>query len=213
MILGGSRIGKHVASEMQKESEVKLIDYDLEKCQMLADMLENTLVIHGDGRNTELLNEEGITRMDAFVAVTGNSETNILSCLLAKKLGVKKTIAEVENMEYINLAENTGIDTIINKKITAASRIFMHTTNPNVTEIKCMTGTDAEALEFLVPPGARITQAPLRDIGFPKDAIVGGGIRNDNSFIATGDTRIEAGDRVVIFALPSAMDKLAKFFS
>lgn len=213
MILGGSRIGKHVASEMQKESEVKLIDYDLEKCQMLADLLENTLVIHGDGRNTELLNEEGITRMDAFVAVTGNSETNILSCLLAKKLGVKKTIAEVENMEYINLAENTGIDTIINKKITAASRIFMHTTNPNVTEIKCMTGTDAEALEFLVPPGAKITEAPLRDIGFPKDAIVGGGIRNENSFIATGDTQIEAGDRVVIFALPSAMDKLAKFFS
>ena len=212
MILGGSRIGKHVASEMQKESEVKLIDYDLEKCQMLADLLENTLVIHGDGRNTELLNEEGITRMDAFVAVTGNSETNILSCLLAKKLGVKKTIAEVENMEYINLAENTGIDTIINKKITAASRIFMHTTNPNVTEIKCMTGTDAEALEFLVPPGARITQAPLRDIGFPKDAIVGGGIRNDDSFIATGDTWIEAGDRVVIFALPSAMEKLSQFF-
>lgn len=213
MILGGSRIGKHVAAEMQRECEVKLIDYDLEKCQMLADLLENTLVINGDGRNAELLLEEGITRMDAFVAVTGNSETNILSCLLAKKLGVKKTIAEVENMEYISLAENTGIDTIINKKISAASRIFMHTTNPNITEIKCMTGTNAEALEFLVPEGALITQAPLRSIGFPKDAIVGGGIRGEESFIATGDTQIMAGDRVLIFALPSAMNKLAKFFS
>ncbi|MBE0673436.1 MAG: Trk system potassium transporter TrkA [Bacteroidales bacterium] len=213
MILGGSRIGKHVATEMQKEAEVKLIDHDLEKCQVLADLLENTLVINGDGRNTELLLEEGITRMDAFVAVTGNSETNILSCLLAKKLGVKKAIAEVENMEYINLAENTGIDTIINKKISAASRIFMHTTNPNITDIKCMTGTDAEALEFLVPEGAAITSAPLREIGFPKDAIVGGGIRNDNPFIATGDTQILAGDRVVIFALPTAMNKLSKFFS
>ena len=212
MILGGSRIGKHVASQMQKESEVKLIDIDRDKCQILADTLENTLVINGDGRNVELLEEEGITRMDAFVAVTGNSETNILSCLLAKKLGVKRTIAEVENMEYISLAENTGIDTIINKKISAASRIFMHTTNPNITEIKCMTGTDAEALEFLVPEGAMITTAPLRDIGFPKDALVGGGIRDDKPFIATGDTHIMANDRVVIFALPSAMKKLSKFF-
>ncbi len=122
MILGGSRVGKHVAMNLQRECEVKVIDLDLERCQVLADRLENTLVINGDGRNAELLVEEGIMRMDAFVAVTGNSETNILSCLLAKKLGVKKTIAEVENMEYINLAENTGIDTIINKKISAASR-------------------------------------------------------------------------------------------
>lgn len=213
MILGGSRIGKHVAMNLQRECEVKLIDSDLEKCQMLADILENTLVINGDGRNAELLIEEGIMRMDAFVAVTGNSETNILSCLLAKKLGVKRTIAEVENMEYIDLAENIGVDTIINKKISAASRIFIHTTNPHITEIKCMTGTDAEALEFLVPDGAEITKAPLREIGFPKDAIVGGGIRDDVPFIATGDTRIISGDRVLIFALPSAIDKLSKFLS
>jgi trk system potassium uptake protein TrkA len=213
MILGGSRIGKHVALNMQKESEVKLIDYNLEKCEMLADLLENTLVINGDGRNVDLLVEEGLMRMDVLVAVTGNSETNILSCLLAKKLGVKKTIAEVENMDYINLAENTGIDTIINKKIAAASRIFRHTTNPNVTRVRCMTGTDAEAIEFLVPAGSKITEAPLKDIGFPKDAIVGGGIRDDKPFIATGDTLILPNDRVVIFTLPSAIEKLSKFFS
>lgn len=213
MILGGSRIGKHVALNMQKESEVKLIDYNLEKCEMLADLLENTLVINGDGRNVDLLVEEGLMRMDVLVAVTGNSETNILSCLLAKKLGVKKTIAEVENMDYINLAENTGIDTIINKKISAASRIFRHTTNPNVTRVRCMTGTDAEAIEFLVPEGAKITEAPLKDIGFPKDAIVGGGTRDDKPFIATGDTLILPNDRVVIFTLPSAIDKLSRFFS
>jgi trk system potassium uptake protein TrkA len=126
MILGGSRIGKHVALYMQKACEVKLIDSDVKKCEDLAEILHNTLIINGDGRNVDLLEQEGITSMDAFVAVTGNSETNILSCLLAKKMGVKKTIAEVENMEYINLAENTGIDTIINKKISAASRIFRH---------------------------------------------------------------------------------------
>lgn len=122
MILGGSRIGKHVALYMQKSCEVKLIDSDAERCEALADILDETLIINGDCRNVELLEQEGISKMDAFVAVTGNSETNILSCLLAKRLGVKKTIAEVENTEYINLAENTGIDTIINKKIAAASR-------------------------------------------------------------------------------------------
>jgi trk system potassium uptake protein len=213
MILGGSRIGRHIALQLQKECQVKLIDADIEKCHSLAELLEETLIINGDGRNRDLLIEEGLMHMDAFVAVTGNSETNILSCLLAKKLGVMKTIAEVENMEYINLAENTGIDTIINKKIATAGRIFRHTMNPNVTQVKMMTGTEAEVLEFQVPEGARITDGPLRLINFPKDAIIGGGIHESVSFIATGDTHIQANDRVVVFALPSAFDKISKFFS
>lgn len=213
MILGGSRIGKHIALYMQKTCEVKLIDADIKKCEDLADILDNTLIINGDGRNVDLLEQEGITRIDAFVAVTGNSETNILSCLLAKKMGVKKTIAEVENMEYINLAENTGIDTIINKKISAASRIFRHTTNPNVTQVKYMTGTDAEVLEFIVPANAKITKGTLRSIDFPKDAIVGGGTRNGEPFIATGDTIINANDKVVVFTLPTAYEKLSKYFT
>jgi trk system potassium uptake protein len=213
MILGGSRIGRHVAMSLQKECQVKLIDTNLEKCQSLAEVLEDTLVINGDGRNRDLLVEEGLMNMDAFVAVTGNSETNILSCLLAKKMGVMKTIAEVENMEYINLAENTGIDTIINKKIATAGRLFRHTMNPNVTQVKMMTGTDAEVLEFLVPDSARITDGPLRLINFPKDALIGGGIHDGVPFIATGDTHIQAGDKVVVFALQSAFEKINKFFS
>ncbi|MFA5818262.1 MAG: Trk system potassium transporter TrkA [Bacteroidales bacterium] len=213
MILGGSKIGKLVAMYMQKTCEVKLIDPDTKKCEDLAEILDNTLIINGDGRNVDLLEQEGITKMDAFVAVTGNSETNILSCLLAKKMGVKKTIAEVENMEYINLAENTGIDTIINKKISAASRIFRHTTNPNVTQVKCMTGTDAEVLEFNVPANSKITKGTLRSIDFPKDAIVGGGTRNGVPFIATGDTIINANDKVIVFTLPSAYERLSKYFT
>ena len=213
MILGGSKIGKHVALYMQKSCEVKLIDSDIKKCEDLANILDNTLIINGDGRNVDLLEQEGITKIDAFVAVTGNSETNILSCLLAKKMGVKKTIAEVENMEYINLAENTGIDTIINKKISAASRIFRHTTNPNVTQVKYMAGTDAEVLEFNVPPNAKITKGTLRSIDFPKDAIVGGGTKDGVPFIATGDTIINANDKVVVFTLPSAYEKLSKYFT
>jgi len=213
MILGGSKIGKHVALYMQKTCEVKLIDSDIKKCEDLAEILDNTLIINGDGRNIDLLEQEGITQTDAFVAVTGNSETNILSCLLAKKLGVKKTIAEVENMEYINLAENTGIDTIINKKIAAASRIFRHTTNPNVTQVKCMTGTDAEIMEFVVPANAKITRGTLRSLDFPREAIVGGGTRDGIPFIATGDTLLKANDKVIVFTLPSAYDKLSKYFT
>lgn len=213
MILGGSRIGKHVALYMQKTGEVKLIDYDIKKCEDLAEILENTLIINGDGRNVDLLEQEGITKIDAFIAVTGNSETNILSCLLAKKMGVKRTIAEVENMEYINLAENTGIDTIINKKISAASRIFRHTSNPNVTQVKYMTGTEAEVIEFNVPANSKITKGTLRSLEFPRDAIVGGGTRDGVPFIATGDTIINANDKVVVFTLPSGYDKLSKFFT
>lgn len=213
MILGGSRIGKHVALYMQKTCEVKLIDSSPERCADLSEILDNTLIICGDCRDVDMLEQEGISKMDAFVAVTGNSETNILSCLLAKKLGVKRTIAEVENMEYINLAENSGIDTIINKKIAAASRIFRHTSNPNVTQVKYMTGTDAEVLEFNVPVNARITKGTLRSLDFPKDAIVGGGTRDGVPFIATGDTMIRAEDKVVVFTLPSAYEKLSKFFS
>jgi trk system potassium uptake protein TrkA len=213
MILGGSRIGRHIALKLQHDCQIKLIDIDLEKCRDLSETLEETLVINGDGRNGDLLAEEGLQHMDAFVAVTGNSETNILSCLLAKKIGVMKTIAEVENMEYINLAENSGIDTIINKKIATASRIFRHTMNPNVTQVKLMTGTEAEVIEYNVPENARIAGMPLKMIDFPKDAIVGGGIRNYKPYIATGDSVINVGDKVVVFALPSAFDKLNKFFN
>lgn len=213
MILGGSRIGKHVALYMQKTCEVKLIDSSAEKCEALAEILDNTLIINGDGRNIDLLEQEGISKIDAFVAVTGNSETNILSCLLAKKMGVRKTIAEVENMEYIHLAENSGIDTIINKKISAASRIFRHTTNVNVTQVKYMAGTDAEVIEFNVPLNAKITRGTLRSLDFPKDAIVGGGTSDGVPFIATGDTIIKANDKVVVFTLPSAYERLTKFFT
>jgi len=213
MILGGSRIGKHIALYMQKTSSVKLIDYDIKKCEDLAEILDNTLIINGDGRNVDLLEQEGITSTDAFVAVTGNSETNILSCLLAKKMGVKRTIAEVENMEYINLAENTGIDTIINKKISAASRIFRHTSNANVTQVKYMTGTEAEVIEFNVPVNSKITKGTLRSFEFPRDAIVGGGTRDGVPFIATGDTIINSNDKVVVFTLPSGYEALSKFFT
>ncbi|UCG28665.1 MAG: Trk system potassium transporter TrkA [Bacteroidales bacterium] len=212
MILGGSRIGKTTALELQKQFNIKLIEIDKEKCDYLADVLEDTLVINGDGRDTDLLCEEGLRSMDAFVAVTGNSETNILSCLFAKKIGVKKTIAEIENIQYIGLAENIGIDTVVNKKLTTASKIFRFTRRAQVSQIKYLTVSDAEVLEFVVKEGAKVTEGALKDIDFPKDAMVGGVIRGRSAFIARGDTEIRPNDRAVVFALPSAFNKIEKFF-
>jgi trk system potassium uptake protein TrkA len=213
MILGGSRIGKRTAQSLESRMNVKLIEKDRQECTLLADELNNTLVINGDGRDVELLRQEGLAKMDTFIAVTGSSEVNLLSCLLAKKMGVKKTIAEIENIDYINLGENMGIDTIINKKLVTASRIFKFTMSAEVSTMKCLTGSDAEVLEFKARPKSKITRNRLKDLNFPKDAIVGGIIRGNNSFIAKGDTRIQADDRVVVFAMPAAVKKVETFFN
>lgn len=213
MLLGGSRIATLAARDLGHHHNIKLIEQDREKSYRLSNVLNNTLVINGDGRDYNLLMEEGLDKMDAFIAVTGDSEINILSCMLAKKLGVKKTIAEVENIDYIALAENMGIDTIINKKLITASRIFRFTTSESVTAVRCLTGTDAEVMEFEVRRGSKITQGALNQISFPKDSMVGGVIRGEDSFIANGYTLIKPGDKVVVFALPSAINKVGKYFN
>ncbi|MEX2427184.1 MAG: Trk system potassium transporter TrkA [Bacteroidales bacterium] len=213
MILGGSRIGIKTARQLGNQHYVKMIETDRQKSYRLSSMLSNTLVINGDGTNMELLKGEGLEKMDAFIAVTGNSDTNILSCLLAKQLGVKRTIAEVENIDYIHLAENIGVDTIINKKLITASRIFRFTMSDEVSSIKCLTGTEAEVMEYVVKPQSAITKGPLKNVGFPSEAIIGGVIRGKNSFIAHGDTAIKPYDRVVVFALPSEIYTVGKFFN
>ena len=213
MILGGSRIGRKTAASLEKQHYVKLIEKDRQQSYLLSNMLSNTLVINGDGTDMELLRQEGLEKMDAFIAVTGNSETNILSCLLAKHLGVKRTIAEVENMDYIHLAENIGVDTIINKKLITASRIFRFTMSDEVSSIKCLTGTDAEVMEFVVKPDSPATKGSLAEIDLPREAIIGGVSRGKNAFIAHGDTRIKPYDRVVVFALPGVIHTIGKFFN
>jgi trk system potassium uptake protein TrkA len=213
MILGGSRIGQKVASELSHNCKTKIIEIDEKKSLLLADTLHKTLVIHGDGRNLELLIEEGIKDMDVFVAVTGDSETNVLTCALAKKFGVKKAIAEIENFDYFDIAKQMGVESIINKKLSAASHIYTFTMNAEVSSIKCLTGTDAEVLEFVVSKNAKIAKDRLRNIHFPKEAIVGGVIRGNKSFIAKGDTKIIPGDKVVVFSSPDVLNKVAGFFS
>lgn len=213
MILGGSRIGMLTAKDLGTQHNIKLIEQDREKSYRLSNMLNNTLVINGDGRDVNLLLEEGLEKMDAFIAVTGDSEINILSCMLARKVGVKKTICEVEIIDYIGLAENMGIDTIINKKLIAAGRIFRFTSSEEVTSVKCLTGTDAEVLEFDVKEKSKITQGPLNGMSFPKDSIIGGVIRGESSFIANGYTLIKPGDKVVVFCLPVSIPKVSKLFN
>jgi trk system potassium uptake protein len=213
MILGGSRIGMITAKELGTQHNIKLIERDREKSYRLSNMLNNTLVINGDGRDVNLLIEEGLERMDAFIAVTGDSEINILSCMLARKLGVKKTICEVEIIDYIGLAENMGIDSIINKKLIAASRIYRFTSSEAVTSVKILTGTNAEVLEYMATENTRITEGPLNQISFPKDSMVGGVIRGETSFIANGYTLIKPGDKVIVFSLPDSIAKVSKLFS
>ena len=213
MILGGSRIGVRVAMELQEEINIKLVDYNAEKAYRLAELLDKTLIINEDGRNTEAMLEEGLSSMDAFVAVTGRSETNILTAMLAKRMGVKKVIAEVENLNYINLADSVGVDTIINKKMDSASNIFRFTMSTDVLAIKCLTGSDAEVLEFIVKPNSPATKAPIKDLGLPSDVTIGGIVRGDKVFIASGKTEIMAYDRVVLFAMPSAIAKVGDYFN
>ncbi|WP_064974335.1 Trk system potassium transporter TrkA [Alistipes provencensis] len=213
MILGGSRIGIRIATELQDEVNIKLVDYNADKAYRLAEMLDKTLIINEDGRNTDTMMEEGLANMDAFVAVTGRSETNILAAMLAKRMGVKKVIAEVENMNYINLAESIGIDTIINKKLVTASNIFRFTMSTDVQAIKCLTGSDAEVLEFIVKPNSPATKARIKDLGLPEDTIIGGIVRGDKVFIAVDNMEINPYDRVVVFAMPGAVGKVGYYFN
>jgi trk system potassium uptake protein TrkA len=213
MILGGSRIGVQIAQAMQENVNIKLIDYSADKAYRLAEQLEKTLIINEDGRNTEAMLEEGLSNMDAFVAVTGRSETNILAAMQAKRMGVKKVIAEVENLNYIRLAESVGIDTIINKKRVTASNIFRFTMSTDVQAIRCLSGSEAEVLEFIVKPNSPATKCAIKDMRLPHDVIVGGVVRGDKAFIAVGDTQIKAYDRVVVFSMPGSIATVGEYFN
>lgn len=214
MILGGSPTGEMLAKQLAKQIDsVKIIEKNKEKCLDMSEKLpDNVVVVNGDGRNSDMLLEESIREYDAFVAVTNSTETNILACVAAKGFGVQRTIAEVENLEYIKLAESMGVDAVINKKLITASRIFKFTLSNKVRFIKYMSGTNAEVLEYIVAPDTKITKAALKDMKFPKNAIIGGIIRGNDSYIAVGDTKIEAYDRVAVFALPDAVKEVDKFF-
>jgi len=212
MILGGGKIGRRVAKLLEKSMKVKLIESDEEKSFELADMLQDTLVIRGDGRDIDLLAQEGIVDMDAFIALTEDAETNIITCLMAKHLGVKKAIALVDKVDYIPLTQTIGLDSLINKKLIAANSISRFIRRGEVLAIASLEGIDAEVLEYVATSDSPATKKKVKDLHFPNDAIIGGVIRGEESFIIVGDSQIKPNDKVVVFSLPGAARRTEKFF-
>jgi trk system potassium uptake protein TrkA len=214
IILGGSSIGEKTARNLCEDNfKVKLIEKNKERAEILAETLTNTLVINGDGRDLELLEEENIRETDAFIAVTGNSETNIMSCLVAKSKGVKKTIALVENMDYIDISQTIGIQSLINKKLIAASNIFKHIRKGGVLELANLHNIDAEVFEFEVQPNAKVTKKPIKDLRVPREALFGGIIRDGKALMSYGDIQIQSGDKVIVFCLPEAITAVEGLFN
>ena len=212
LILGGTELAISTARLLQNDYHVTIVEQSKRRCQFINEQLDNVLVIKGDYTNVDLLEEEGLDRMDAFIALTGNSETNIISCLTARNHGVFKTIAQVENKAYIHISQNIGVDTLINKKLLAANSIFHHVRKGNIEAITSLQGVDAEVIEYVLTKSNQLTKKPLKNLHFPDTALVGGIIRGEQTLIPDGDTRMEIGDKVIVFALPSAIKRLEELF-
>ncbi|HZK03816.1 MAG TPA: Trk system potassium transporter TrkA [Bacteroidaceae bacterium] len=214
IIMGGSRIVVRAALMLPAYMRLKIIESSLEKCNRLRELLDDKImIINGDGRDPNLLLNEGIDKTEAFVALTDSSETNILACLAAKRFGVTKTIAEVENIDYISLAENLDIGTVINKKKLAASHIFQMLLDADVSNVKCLTFANADVAEFKVKKGAKVTKNVVKDLNLPKYTTIGGLIRDNEGMRVSGNTQIIAGDHVVVFCMEGMIKKLEKYFN
>ena len=214
MILGGGRIALKVAELLPSHIHIRIIEKNKEKCYRLAEKVENNvMIINGDGRNTDFLIRENIRNYDAFIALSENSETNILACMTAKNLGVSKTVAEVENIDYITMAEKLDIGTVINKKLIAASHIYRFMLNADVSNVKCMTFANAEVAELVARPNSKVTRKSVKELNLPKDMTLGGKIGNGKAEVIDGDMVIQAGDQVVVFCLNSAMRKIEDYFN
>lgn len=212
LIVGGSRITMRFASRFHDKYHIKIIDSDREHCEMMATALPDCEIVHGDGRDIEVLKENNVDLYDAFLALTGSSETNILTCMSAKEFGVPKTIADVENLQFVSQAENLNIGTIINKKILASSHIFKILLDADDSNAKCLALAGAEVAEMMVREKAKITKAPVKDLRLPPGMTLAAVVRNDQVSLVGGNTQIQAGDFVVVFCLNGTISKIEKWF-
>ena len=212
MILGGTKIAQKIVQTMPNHYNVKIIEPDREACIAISDKLPNTLIINSDGRDVGVLEDEDIASVDAFVAVTPNSEANLLTCMVAKRYGVKKTIAEVENIDYFNLAESMDISTIINKKTIAASYIHQITLNLDVLDVRTLPSIDAEVVELIAKEGSKVTKNIVKNLRLPDNVNIGGIIRKGNGSVVDGNTQIIPNDHVIVFCKGNTTKKLEALF-
>lgn len=214
MIMGGGKTAVRVIKTMPEYMDAKIIEINPERCEELNDLLidYNPLIINGDGRDISLLMEEGIKRMQAFVALTGNAEANILACLTAKRLGVRKTVAMVENMDYVSMAESLDIGTIVNKKAIAASHIYQMMLDANVLNVHFVMSANADVVEFIAQERSKVTRKPVKDLSLPKGMTFGGLIRNGEASLVSGGTQFQTGDSVIVFCRDANMKKVEDLF-
>jgi len=212
MIIGGSRIGINTAELLENDFRVTLVEKEKSTCEQMANILKKTLVINIDGHDVKMLEEEGLTEIDALISVTADSEMNIMTSLVGKSHGIKKTIARIENFDYINLSQSIGINTLINKKIIAADNIFKYVRKGNVSMVANLHGTDAEIIEFLVKDSSKITKSPINKLNFPNSSKIAGVIRNGNPIIPFGDFHLKENDKTIVFSLTESIQEIEKFF-
>lgn len=215
MIMGGGDITVHVAHAKPYNISMKIIEHDEERCQQLLEQLDDSdiMIIHGDARDTDLLIDEGIRDVQGFAALTNNTENNILACLAAKRLGVRKTVAQVENMDYVAMAGKLDIGTIVNKKTIAASHIYRMMLDTDVANIRRLTIADADIAEFIAAEGSPITRKPIRELHFPAGITLGGLVRDNVGMSIGGNTQIQPGDCVVVFSKSGLIRQIDKFFA
>ncbi len=215
MIMGGGTTAVRAVNTMPEYMNAKIIEINEHRCEELNELFEteDALVINGDGRDLSLLTEEGIRSTQAFVALTSNAETNILACLSAKSMGVRKTVAMVENIDYVNMAESLDIGTIVNKKVIAASHIYQMMLDVNVHNVKFLTTAHADVAEFIPVQGSKVTMKPVKDLNIPRGMTIGGLVRHGEGLLVSGNTVIEPGDSVVVFCHNVDMKKIEKMFN
>jgi trk system potassium uptake protein TrkA len=213
LIMGGTPIAIQLATMISDRFNVKIVEKDEDLCNRLAEILPNCKIVQGDIRDADILDSVGISDYDVFISLTESSESNVLGCLMAKDQGVKKTIAEVENIPFINVAESLNIGTVINKKLLASSRIFQIMLDSDVTNAKCLALADAEVAELIVKEGSKVTKADVKDLRLHDDMTIAGLVRNGVGQLVTGDTRLLPGDHVVVFCLSGSIHKIEKVFS
>lgn len=212
MIVGGSDVAIRTAIRLESKYKVTIVAKQKSTCKTLTEVVDNCLIIKGDPSNIELLKEEGLADMDAFIALTENSETNIITSLMAENIGVFKTIALVDNIDYTHISQNIGIDTLINKKLIAANNIFRFVRKGKIEAITSLHGVDAEVIEYLVHKNNRLTKYPIRELHFPEKAMIGSVIRDGEAVMVSGDFQLQVHDKVIVFAMPDAISKVEEIF-